>query len=220
MPRSGPWHYVNVLISEPNYDPKLCSPGGCVVCKVEDFERVLSGPQVSRCERQGALQFLIHLIQDLHRPLHVGDTGSRGADLVEVRFADMGSNLHSIWDSQIVEWHSRDEAEPLRELSALRTPEMIEAWSTGSVEDWATESLADAKLAYYLPGADNLIPSGSRRGEDYCRFALPDVQVRLAQSAVRLPDTFNRIFRQLARHPRTKEWKRKRFSCFRRMTGC
>jgi len=47
VPRSGPWHYVNVPISEPRYDSRFCSPGGCVVSKIEDFERVLSDPRPS-----------------------------------------------------------------------------------------------------------------------------------------------------------------------------
>ncbi len=76
VPRSGPWHYVNVLISEPRYDASYCFPDGCVVSKVEDFERVLRDPQNPRVVRQEALRFLIHFIQDLHQPLHVGDTGS------------------------------------------------------------------------------------------------------------------------------------------------
>ena len=88
-----------------------------------------------------------------------------------------------------------DEATWLRELNTIATPQMSAAWSKGSVEDWATESLADAKRAYCVPGTDKLIPSGLKLGEDYCRFALPIIQRRLAQSAVRVASTLNRIFK-------------------------
>jgi hypothetical protein len=106
VPKSGPWHFVNVPLSESRYDPKFCSPQGCVVSKVEDFERVLSDPRASRAKKQQALRFLVHFLQDLHQPLHVGDTGSRGGNLVQVRFFNLGTNLHRAWDSQIIEWHS------------------------------------------------------------------------------------------------------------------
>jgi hypothetical protein len=195
VPKSGPWHYVNMPISEPRYDPRFCSPEGCVVSKVEDFERVLSDPRVSRAEKQQALRFLAHFLQDLHQPLHVGDTGSRGGNLVQVRFFDVGSNLHRVWDSQVIEWHSKDEGKWLRELNALATPQMAAAWSKGTVEDWATESLVEAKLAYCLPGTEELIASGTKLGEEYCRFALPIIQLQLAQSAVRVAFTLNRIFK-------------------------
>jgi len=195
VPRSGPWHYVNVPISEPRYDSRFCSPEGCVVSKVKDFERVLSDPRASRAVKQQALRFLVHFLQDLHQPLHVGDTGSRGGNLVQVRFFDLGTNLHQIWDFRAMEWHSTDEATWLRELNALATPQMVAAWSKGSVEDWANESLQEARMAYCLPGTDRLIPSGTKLGEDYCRFALPIIQLRLAQSAVRVASTLNQIFK-------------------------
>jgi hypothetical protein len=83
----------------------------------------------------------------------------------------------------------------LRELNALATPQMAAAWSKGRPEDWATESLTEARLAYRLPGTDRLIPSGMKLGEDYCRFALPIIQRRLAQSAVRVASTLNQIFK-------------------------
>ena len=195
VPKSGPWHYVNVPISAARYDPRFCSPEGCIVSKVGDFERVLSDPRASRAEKRQALRFLVHFIQDLHQPLHVGDTGSRGGNLVQVRFFGVGTNLHQVWDVRVMERHSTDETIWLRDLNALATPQMTAAWSKGSVEDWATESLAEAKLAYCLPRTQKLIPSGTKLGEDYCRFALPIIQQRLAQSAVRLATTINRTFK-------------------------
>ena len=77
----------------------------------------------------------------------------------------------------------------------IATPEMASAWAKRNAEDWATESLAEARLAYRLPGTDRLIRSGTKLGEDYCRFALPIIQLRLAQSAVRVAFVLNRIFR-------------------------
>jgi hypothetical protein len=184
-----------VPISEPRYDPRFCSPEGCVVSKVKNFERVLSDPRASRAEKQEALRFLVHFLQDLHQPLHAGDTGSRGGTLVQVRFFDVGTNLHQVWDFRVMDWHSTDEATWMRELNALATPEMAAAWSKGTVEDWATESLTEAKLAYCLPGTDKPFPSGTKLGEDYCRFVLSIIQLRLAQSAIRVAFTLNRIFK-------------------------
>jgi len=94
-----------------------------------------------------------------------------------------------------MDWHSTDEATWMRELNALATPEMAAAWSKGTVEDWATESLTEAKLAYCLPGTDKPFPSGTKLGEDYCRFVLSIIQLRLAQSAIRVAFTLNRIFK-------------------------
>ncbi len=79
VPGTGPWHYVNVQITESRYDPKFCQPVGCVVSKIEDFRRVLLNPRAPRKEKQLALKFLVHYVQDLHQPVHVGDNGDRAA---------------------------------------------------------------------------------------------------------------------------------------------
>ncbi len=100
-----------------------------------------------------------------------------------------------MWDSQIIEWHSQDEAVWLRELDATATPTMVASWSKGNAEDWANESLVDARLAYRLPGTDTLMESGTKLGEEYCRFALPIIQRRLAQAGIRLAFTLNEIYK-------------------------
>ena len=79
------------------------------------------------------------------------------------------------------------------------THEAVQAWSKGGLEDWATESLAEARLAYRLPGTDRLMESGTKLGEEYCRFALPIIQRRLAQAGIRVAFTLNAIFNWLLR---------------------
>ncbi len=192
---SLPWHYVNVPITEPRYNPKYCQPAGCVVSKIEDFRRVLLDPKARRPEKQQALKFLIHFIEDLHQPLHVGDTGSRGGNLIQVRFFGEESNLHKVWDSQIIEEHTRKEQVWSWELTGLATPRMAAEWSKGTPEDWATETLAAAKLAYRTSGGKTLLRSGTRLGKGYCNFALPVVQEQLAKAGVRVAAVLNALFK-------------------------
>lgn len=73
---------------------------------------MLRDPEASKAQKQLALKFLVHLIQDSHQPLHVGDNGNRGGTQLQVRFFNIGTNFHRLWDSQIMEWHtSRDKAQ-------------------------------------------------------------------------------------------------------------
>jgi nuclease S1 len=195
VPDSGPWHYVNVPLSESRYDAKFCQPGGCLVSKIEDFRRVLLDPRAGKTEKQQALKFLVHFIEDLHQPLHIGDTGSRGGNLIQVRFFDAGSNLHQVWDSLVIEHHSENEGVWLWELNGLANPKMVAEWSKGNPEDWATESLADAKLAYRTPGGDAALRSGAKLGNNYCNFALPIIRRQLAKAGVRVAATLNAIFK-------------------------
>ncbi len=81
VPRTGRWHYVNVPIPESRYDARFRQPVDCLVGKVEDFRRVLWGPKATRKEKQQALKFPVHFLQDLHQPVHVGDNGDRGGNV-------------------------------------------------------------------------------------------------------------------------------------------
>ena len=90
---SAPWHYVNVSIDEPRYDRKHCPKGGCVVSKLAEFRAILKDRSKPRAERQKALRFVVHLVGDLHQPMHVGDNYDRGETRTQVRFFKRGSNL-------------------------------------------------------------------------------------------------------------------------------
>jgi nuclease S1 len=195
VPRAASWHYVNVPITESRYDPKFCQTGGCIVSKIEDFKRLLRDRKAGRVERQQALKFLVHLITDLHQPLHVGDTGSRGGNLIQVRFYSVGSNLHRVWDVQIMERHTQDERVWLWDFDFLANPKAVKEWSKGTPEDWATESLQVAKEAYCLPGTRTVMKSGTRLGDEYYRMALPIIQKQLAKAGIRTAWTLNEIFR-------------------------
>jgi hypothetical protein len=192
MPESSPWHYVNVPIDAPAYESRYCpQEKGCVVSKIGEFRTVLADPTRSRSERQRALRFLVHLVQDMHQPVHVGDRGDRGGNDLQLRFFDQGTNLHRIWDSGIVERANPDELAWAQELAALPTPEQAGDWAKGTVVEWANESLEAARLAYRIPGTELPLKAGTKLGQAYQDFGLPIARRRLAQSSVRLAALLN-----------------------------
>ncbi len=189
------WHYVNVPISAPRYDSKFCPASGCIVSKIEEFIGILQHPKAKISEKQIALKFLLHLIVDLHQPLHVGDNGDRGGNLLQVRFSSVGTNLHSVWDTKVMERYTDNQQVWLRDIASLATPENTAAWSKGTPRDWANESLSIAKSAYRLPGTQKLIKPGTKLSEDYYRFALPIIQLQLSKAGVRLAYVLNELFK-------------------------
>jgi hypothetical protein len=191
---TGAWHSVNVPISARRYDSRYCLSRGCVVSKIEECRRVLTAPGTGRTDRQRALKFLIHFIADLHQPLHVGDNNDKGGNLLQVRFFGEGSNLHRVWDYQIIEHHTKNEQVWLWDLTFQANPRMVAEWSKGTPEDWATESLILAKTIRCLPGSRAMIKPGTRIRNDYCRAALPLIQKQLAKAAIRTAWVLNQIF--------------------------
>ncbi len=195
VPGSAPWHYVNVPISAPRYDARFCQNGNCVVDKIKHYRTVLADRKASKSDRARALLFLVHFIEDVHQPLHVGDKKDNGGNLTQIQFLGEGVNLHRLWDSTLISDFSRDDSVWVESIDPLLTRENVEDWSKGSVESWADESLQDAKLAYHFPpGSARPIESGDRLGRDYARFALPIIRLRLAQAGVRVANELNAIF--------------------------
>jgi len=194
VPDSGHWHYVNVPIAENRYHPRYCAAGGCVVSKIEECSRTLLDLNAGMRRKQQALKFMVHLIADLHQPLHVGDNGDQGGNRLQVRFFGEGSHLHRVWDSQIIERHTKNELVWLWDFDFIANPKRRAEWTKGTPEDWATETLQVAKEVYRLPGARNVMRSGTRLGPEYYSFALPIIQMQLAKSGTRIALVLNRIF--------------------------
>ncbi len=82
LPKTAPWHYVDVPLDEPKYDKKFSGDvpdKGCVVDKIKEFRLVIKDQSKTVEERRFALRFLIHCIEDVHMPIHVGDNNDKGA---------------------------------------------------------------------------------------------------------------------------------------------
>jgi hypothetical protein len=191
---SSAWHFVNVPITEPRYDARFCAPTGCVVSKIRELRTILANNAAPREERRLALRLFVHFVEDLHQPLHVGENGDRGGNNLQVRFFRRGTNLHRLWDEDILEHQSKDESTWVAELDALAQVGALNGWSKGPVESWADESLIAARQAYTQPGSDALLKPGAKLGQEYFDTALPVVKRRLAQAAVRLSSMLNEIF--------------------------
>src|SRR6516162_6541348 len=112
------WHFVNIELDGPNLDracfghPRLpaalpASSGpakACLVDKIEQFTAELGNSATGSGERLLALKFLLHLIGDVHQPLHAADSHDAGANRKQVTAAGFGAgNLHHFWDVEFVE---------------------------------------------------------------------------------------------------------------------
>ncbi len=197
LPKSGHWHYVDVPLDQDRYDDRFTGDvpeKGYIVPKIREFRAVLKDRSRPIEERRFALRFLAHLIEDLHMPLHVGENHDKGGNATQVRFFDEGTNLHRLWDSDMLAHATPDETKWVQLLLLMDTPETRKRTMSGTVEDWATESLHAAKRAYIDPTTREMIRSGTKLGEAYQARHLPVARRRLYQSGIRLAMVLNEVF--------------------------
>ena len=132
MRKTAPWHYVDVPLDEPKYDSRFSGEKiGCVVDKINEFRKVVGDKTKSIEDRRFALRFLIHCLEDMHQPCHVGDNHDKGGNQTQVRWFDRGSNMHRVWDGSIIERAGTTEDFWLNDLASLDTPENRTAWMSG-----------------------------------------------------------------------------------------
>jgi hypothetical protein len=194
IPGSAAWHFVNVPLDADGYSDRYCR-GACVVSKFHEFYNILIDRNAPRARRRMALRYVVHLVEDAHQPLHVGDDRDRGGNNVQLTFfRDDRTNLHQVWDSGLLRTRFPSERDLADELFRLvRQADDPEKWIAGNIEDWADESLELARKAYLVPGGAEKLRSGMRIGAEYQALHAPAAALRLAQAGVRLSDVLNSV---------------------------
>jgi hypothetical protein len=108
-PHTANWHFVNIRITSSGYNPavhcKASPQGDCVIQALRRAEEELR--DTTAPNREEPLRFMIHLVGDLHQPLHVGDNGDRGGNQRKISSIGGSSNLHSAWDTGIARASNR-----------------------------------------------------------------------------------------------------------------
>lgn len=136
--RFSPWHYVN-LPPDKKYDEVEASRQGDIVQGIEHCISVLRDRRASRADQAFYLRLLIHFIGDLHQPLHVGRLEDKGGNDLQVRWFDQGSNLHRVWDSNLIDSYGmsyKELSDNLPEWPKWR----VRRAQQGSLLSWVGES--------------------------------------------------------------------------------
>jgi len=189
-PDTANWHFIDIPINKPHLDmDRDCPKGDCVLAKIEDFRKALKDPAIPADQRREDLMFLVHFVGDMHQPLHCSDNQDRGGNSVRVQFFDRTLNLHSLWDSALLNRMPKEE-ELYAQYSA-DSAKHAKKWSKGTVYDWAEEAhKLSVKTTYgRLPKA----PAGTVLTIDarYEQKADPVVRLQIEKAGARLARVLN-----------------------------
>jgi len=180
-----PWHYMTIPDGK-TYAEAGTPEEGDVYVTINRLMEELTTKQFSDKDEAFALKCLIHLIGDVHQPLHVGKEGDRGGNKVEVEFFWEKSNLHSVWDSGIIDGQKYSYTE-YAEWINHPTDNQIKEWQAATIMDWVTESVNCRAQVYDLPENKEI-------NYKYVYDNLDLVNKRLLQAGVRLAGVLNKIY--------------------------
>jgi hypothetical protein len=148
----GPYHFDDVPLCGEQDRSKYCKDGKCATAWFAKQVAVLKDPSQPARARNEALKWIVHLVGDLHQPLHSSDDDDKGGNDVKITFlglredppvagrASYPYNLHTAWD-RLIPYRLFDSVGGYdRFLAALPTPATRADWEVGTLDEWAMES--------------------------------------------------------------------------------
>ncbi len=185
------WHYKNIDAGQ-EYDSVPPAQRGDVVTALREQISILGDPVSTYSQKNLALKIIVHLMGDLHQPMHLGHASDLGGNRTQVRFFDSGTNLHSVWDTKLPNaahaWTYTEWTEQLDRASADRQAEI----TAGNIDDWAKETYAIATRLY------NHFPPGSKISYNEIAAWTPTVEQQFLRGGLRLARILNAIFDPLS----------------------
>ncbi len=158
------WHYTDWKDGDHDHDETNSS--GKLLTAINEQMAVLKDPNAAMEKKNFALKFVVHLVGDLHQPLHVGNGLDRGGNSCKVNFQKRDMNLHQLWDEAMIDFTNLSYTELATFIMQGRTREEIAAWKQGTVLDWARES---KELRGELYPADVRPSEAPMSVKQYCR---------------------------------------------------
>ena len=184
--RTAKWHFVNFKGGDCTYvPPRDCPDGNCVIAAINRNFLALADRKRPDDERRDALKFLVHLIADVHQPLHASANDDRGGNDFQVAYHGQGRNLHSVWDGLLINRTGMPAAEYAQWLDRQSPlPPDPTRRSDRPAVDWALESCR-------LVREPGFYPSSHVIDDQYLDGHRALVEQRLRRAGSRLADMIN-----------------------------
>lgn len=181
------WHYIN-LPADRRYGEEEPNPKGDVYTAINRCIAVLRDQNSSVEDRQFYLKLLVHFIGDLHQPMHVGRPEDRGGNDVSLTWFGKKTNLHRIWDSDMIDSYQLSYSELAQNLPKLSKQEITKIQNQPIIE-WVHESQDLANTLY-----DDL-PEGRSKEYRYRYRYFDTARMQLLKGGLRLAAVLNQIFK-------------------------
>ena len=200
-PETLGWHFVDIPPNATSfsqdrdcYRPDEKHPQtkqdhhNCVVDRIEMFQQVLWHNNESQAKRVAALKFLVHFVADINQPLHAIVEARGGNDIHVTEFGSpqcgSGScNLHSAWDTGLIEHAGRSEPQYVAYLEKLISHRHLPHGADGTPETWANQSFHLAQKVW--------LKDGGAVDEAYFQKNIENLNERLALAGLRLANMLN-----------------------------
>ncbi|QDO94005.1 S1/P1 nuclease [Formosa sediminum] len=180
------WHYVNMEANQ-SYEESEKALQGDAVTGAEYCVKVLKDKNASDDDKAFYLKLLIHIIGDIHQPMHAGLAEDKGGNDIKVKWMGKDTNLHRVWDSDMLNGFDMSYTELAINADAL-SKEQIKLIETGTITDWVNETHTLANAIY------KDVKTGDNLGYEYAYRNLSIARSQIQKGGIRLAKLLNDIF--------------------------
>ncbi|MEO8793817.1 MAG: S1/P1 nuclease [Daejeonella sp.] len=186
----GSWHYANfrdqlayqTLKAEMEQDTTLN-----IYNRIRFMSSELKSKNLDHQKKQMYLRLLIHFVGDIHQPMHMGKKEDSGGNGIKVFWFNQPSNLHRVWDEQLIEYQQLSYTEYARVLNHP-TKQQVKDWQNDDLSIWANESYQASRKIY------NEVKPDEKLSYRYNFDNISLLNDRLLKGGVRLAGLLNQIF--------------------------
>ncbi|GAB3910582.1 S1/P1 nuclease [Mucilaginibacter boryungensis] len=190
--KTSSWHFLNLplgLNHEEFVRTVTTMSNGNVYNEILKTETILKDKTASKDQKTEALKFLIHFVGDIHQPMHVSRAEDKGGNTIQVNFSGKGTNLHSLWDTKLIEQQGMSDQQLAVQYDHIGQ-QKIKAWESTPAIDWAWESYEISSRLY--AEVDQM--HGRAISDNYYQQHMPTIEERIEQGGIRLAAVLNEVF--------------------------
>jgi len=204
--RRSAWHFDDIPVCAAVETSQYCKKGACASAQISRHLDMLANKRELLGRKNEALKWVVHLMGDIHQPLHAATHGDRGGNTVQVSFFGERDNppygtinLHAIWDVHMVRRLIRDKGGENAIVSSGISDTERAAWERGSISEWVNESHEFARAVVYssLPVAfscSGRIERVLTIDQAYYSRAAPLMESQIRKAGIRLARVLNEVF--------------------------
>jgi len=186
-----PWHYIDFQKGL-NYEQfkEVLKKDTAVdaYTKLNFLITELKKKSLMKEKKRMYLRLLIHIVGDVHQPLHVSPAGTSGGNDIKVQWFSTSSNLHRVWDSDLIDMQQLSYTEYTNYINhtTLAARKQLQA---DPISKWLFESYTIAQELH-----EEIKENNPRLGYRYNYDHIHSLNVQLLKGGVRLAGLLNELF--------------------------
>ena len=186
----SPWHYINISSGKSREQVMQLlntDTSTNLFTKISFIVRELKSSRISKEQHVFFLKLLLHFVGDAHQPMHMGRPEDRGGNGIKLYWFGEPTNLHRLWDEQLVEFQQLSYTEHVAAIN-FPTPAQKQKWQKQPLTEWIYESYQVAQKLY------TEVRPEERLSWNYNYYHVDLMNEQLLKGGIRLAALLNDIY--------------------------